>query len=174
MPENLNGPLAATAPGAAPPAPISRQTYVNWPQMACAALGFALSLYAYHVHLLILAGEKTGCAITETISCDQVIGSKYGVVFGIPLGIYGAAFFGVMAIMAISSTGNTRAAALQRLLLALAGGAGSVVLEFIMWALLHHACPVCMSIHLVCFVNLGLAVVGYGRVLRAEGRVHAL
>lgn len=143
------------------PAGPRDRSFVAWPQLVCAALGFGLSVYAFHIHQLVLAGENTGCGITATLSCDAVIGSRFGVVLGIPLGLYGVVFFLVMALMSFSSQGDSLPAAKQRLVLATLAVLGSLALEYIMWAILHKGCPVCMSIHALCFINFFFAWATY-------------
>ncbi len=147
----------------APLAPVSSApragVVVAWPHVALAACGLAASAWAIHVHLLIKAGEETGCGISETISCDKVIGSQYGQVFGIPLGAYGVLFWALVFITAISSRGaSMRAAALQRLLLASVGLASSVVLAYISLGVLKHFCPVCATTHVLSGINFLVAL----------------
>jgi uncharacterized membrane protein len=142
---------------------------ISWPHIACGAAGLVLSAYAWHVHQLILAGAATGCGITETISCDKVIGSKpWGAPFGVPLGVYGLAFFVLVLITAAGNGQDKRAAVLQRLAVGTLGLTTSLGLEFIMWVLLHHGCPVCMATHLVCLMNFIFAFLGWRRLKAPE------
>lgn len=141
----------------------------NWDHILLAVLGLALSGYAVHLHNLVAAGAATGCGISETISCDKVIGSKpWGAPFGIPLGMFGLAYFGVVAVTAVNNPDlgwdAYRKAALVRLGLGTAGVLSSMALEFVMWVILRHGCPVCIATHLVTLVNFLFALVHWLRL----------
>ena len=66
--------------------------------LAVALLGFAVSLYALvlHLKLKIQKGVPLSCDINEVASCSRIIGSRYGELFGVPLGAMGMAFFAIL------------------------------------------------------------------------------
>lgn len=55
-------------------------------QLAFSAIGIVLSLYLWYVH-------TTSSDIVCSTGCDKVIASEYGVMFGIPVGALGVAFY---------------------------------------------------------------------------------
>lgn len=153
----------ASDPVVSPPIADRAKTYVAWPSLICGLVATALSGYAYYIHLQVEAGKATGCSFGPSLSCDAVIGSKYGAILGIPLGVWGMVFFAIVAVTAVSTRGNTKAAAFQRLALASMSVGGSLALEGIMWGVLKVGCPVCMSIHLVALINFFFALPMYLR-----------
>ena len=132
---------------------------VFWPHIILGILGLALSFYAVHAHLQIEAGQATGCSINDTISCDDVIGSKYGKFAGIPLGYFGAVFWIIVIISGISSAQTPlKSARLQALGVATVGLITSLGLAYIAHFVLHKICPICSGTHLTALVNFVYAV----------------
>ena len=125
---------------------------IFWPHIILGLIGLALSFYAVHAHLQIEAGQATGCSINETISCDDVIGSKYGKFAGIPLGYFGAVFWIIVIISGIS-TSSLKNARLQALGVATVGLVTSIGLAYIAEFILHKICPICSGTHLTALVN---------------------
>ena len=143
----------------------SGQTHIAWPHLVLALIGIALSIYAVWAHGRIEAGQSAGCSISDSISCDAVLGSKWGKFFGIPLGYYGGVFWAIVAITAISSPGvNLKNAALQRLAVATVGLLFSLGLFYIAEFVIRKTCPICLSTHIASLVNFIFAVVGWRRV----------
>ncbi len=161
------------------PAPITRDDVpsvspakpgagVAWPHVVLSVLGIGAGLYAVHLHALVMAGRATGCGISETISCDKVLGSSYGDFLGIPLGYYGALFWALMLVSSISgATTSPLAAAWQRLGLASVGLATSLVLAWVSLGVLRHFCPVCATTHMLSGINFLFAAWGVWRMRRS-------
>ncbi len=149
-----------------PPPPIPR---VSLPHCLLGFIGAGISLYTVKLHNLAKAGLDTGCGISASISCDTVLGHpKYGAILGIPLGFFGAFFFGLVVITAIS-TGpgfRPRAVALQRLLVATVGLLTSLALEYVMWAIIKKGCLYCMATHFITLLNFLWAVLQYRKANR--------
>lgn len=139
----------------------------SWPHMYLGALGFAISLYAFLVHRRIEAGQNSGCGFGPSFNCDDVIGSKYGVLFGIPLGVFGMAYFVVVILTAINtSRGSTPLKeATQRLFVSALGLGGAAVLAYISYIVIKAACPVCMATHATILVTF---IVSLWQFLRAR------
>ena len=134
---------------------------VAWTHVVLSVLGLAASVYAVHLHALVKAGQSTGCGITDTISCDKVIGSQYGEFFGIPLGVFGGLFWAIVLVTAISGKSvSPRSAALQRLAVGAVGIVTSVVLAYISLGVLHKFCPVCATTHVLSGINFLVALAG--------------
>jgi uncharacterized membrane protein len=154
-----------SAPLAAAQAAPARKLSIAWPQVVLAMPGVALSIYSIIVHNRIKAGVSGACGISE--SCDVVIGSKdWGEFWGIPLGYFGLAFFAVVLVTAFSTSGKPKADALQRLAVATVGTLFSLGLEYVMWVVIKAGCPVCISVHILNFLNFGFALAGWLKVRR--------
>ena len=142
---------------------------IFWPHIVLGLIGLALSFYAVHAHIQIEAGQSTGCSINETISCDDVIGSKYGMFAGIPLGYFGAVFWIIVIISGISSASSSlRSARLQALGVAAVGLVTSLGLAYIAEFVLHKICPICSGTHLTALVNFIYAVWAWFKMPRAK------
>ncbi len=137
-----------------PSAPPKRGVRIAWPHIFFALIGLALSVYAIHARLQIEAGQATGCSINDVISCDDVIGSKWGKFAGISLGWYGVAFWIVVMLTGISGAGTSvRNAKLQALAVAAVGLVCSLGLAFIAEFVLRKICPICSGTHLTALGN---------------------
>ncbi len=55
-----------------------------------AILGLLISIYLTTYHFL---GVPLACSTSGLINCNNVINSPYGYIFGIPVAVYGIAFF---------------------------------------------------------------------------------
>lgn len=142
-----------------PETPVAKGVRIFWPHIILGLIGLALSFYAVYAHVQIEAGQATGCSINDTISCDDVIGSKYGKFAGIPLGYFGAAFWTIVIISGISSaSSSSRSARLQALGVATVGLATSVALAYIAHFVLGKICPICSGTHLTALFNFIYAV----------------
>lgn len=148
----------------------SEKTQIAWPHLVLAIVGIALSIYAVWAHGRIEAGQSAGCTISESISCDAVLGSKWGKFFGIPLGYYGGLFWAIVLITAISSPGaNLKNAALQRLGVATVGLLFSVGLFYIAEFVIRKTCPICLGTHISSLVNFIFSFVSWRRIFGRSG-----
>lgn len=133
----------------------STRTRVSWPHIVLCALGFATAGYALVEHLRLKAGEQSGCGFSQTLDCAPVLLSKYAEFFGIPLGVWGLLFFGLMALTASwketphNAQNQECRARLMQLLFSSCGLATSVLLTLISYTQLHVFCPICLSTHAV-------------------------
>ncbi|PQV63018.1 putative membrane protein [Abditibacterium utsteinense] len=140
---------------------------IAWPHLVLSLIGIALSIYAVWAHGRIEAGQSAGCTISESISCDAVLGSKWGQFFGIPLGYYGGLFWAIVFVTAISSPGtNLKTAALQRLGVATIGLLFSLGLFYIAEFVIRKTCPICLSTHIASLVNFIFAVVSWRKIAK--------
>ena len=147
----------------------SAKTHVAWPHIVLAIIGLALSIYAVRAHALVEAGHASGCSISESFSCDAVIGSKWGEFAGIPLGYYGVIFWIIVAITAISGAGvSPKSAAVQRLGVATVGLLFSLglfyIAEFVIDSDKH--CPICLGTHFTSLINFIFALFGWRRAAK--------
>jgi protein-disulfide isomerase/uncharacterized membrane protein len=76
-----------------------------------AVVGTAISLLAYKTHLAVQLGVEdagAGCRLNQHFDCAAVIGSEWSVFFGIPLALWGIAFYlTVFAVTRWSAPGRT-------------------------------------------------------------------
>jgi uncharacterized membrane protein len=61
-----------------------------------AVLGFGISLYLSFAHYL---GYTVPCGITH--GCEVVLNSKYSMLFGLPLGVWGVGYFSAVIVSAL-------------------------------------------------------------------------
>lgn len=149
--------------------PAKPQTRVVWAHVVLGILGILVSIYAIWAHGRIEAGLGAGCGISETISCDDVLSSPWAKFAGIPLGYFGALFWSIVIITAISGASvSTKAAALQRLLVATAGIITSIFLFYVSEFLIRKVCPICLTTHILSLLNFGFALKGWRRELKTE------
>jgi uncharacterized membrane protein len=128
--------------------PAKRQ--ISWPHLLLGLAGLVVSAYAIHVHNIVAAGGQSACGISATINCDAVIGSKYGVLLGLPLGVWGMAYFALMMLTSVTDpTTPPRIAVLIRAMLATAGFLTVLGLAYISYIIIKITCPVCMTIHVI-------------------------
>lgn len=126
--------------------PAKRQ--LSWPHLLLGLAGLAVSAYAIQVHNVVVAGGQSACGVSATVNCDAVIGSKYGVFLGLPLGVWGMAYFALMMLTSVTDpTTPTRIAVLMRALVAAAGFVMVLGLAYISYIIIRVTCPVCMTIH---------------------------
>jgi protein-disulfide isomerase/uncharacterized membrane protein len=99
------------------------------------------------------------CSVNETVSCDTVTRSKYAVVFGVPLAIWGVFGYAVMALTAVQGL-RSRSRAQTALLATLTGFSlvVSVLLAAISHFLVHAWCLVCIGTYVV---NVAATVISF-------------
>jgi uncharacterized membrane protein/protein-disulfide isomerase len=70
--------------------------------LVCALIGFAASGAAAYVHYHMLTDPTytSACDINETVNCTKVYSSRFGSWRGIPVAIFGAAWFAFAALLA--------------------------------------------------------------------------
>lgn len=80
--------------------------------LACAALGLAASSMSSYVHynLLTQPSYTSFCDVNETVSCTQAYLSRYGSFIGVPVALFGVAFFVLVLALALLARGRTHVA----------------------------------------------------------------
>ena len=129
-------------------------------------LGMIVSLYSigHHKELKNAGVTDAACNINQTISCDAVAGSQYSELFGVPLGVFGLAFFIALITLAAITIkhekhreSNTNALAT----LSGVGGVVSIVLASISVFSIGAVCITCILVYVLCLgllVNTGFAI----------------
>src|SRR5437773_1429642 len=72
--------------------------------LVCALVGLAASIAAayVHYHLLFDPSYTSFCDVNTTVSCTQVYMSRYSTFRGIPVAIFGAIWFALAALLAVT------------------------------------------------------------------------
>jgi len=159
-PTGANASPTGSAPHSSAPSslPTATGTRIAWPHVAFSIAGIGAGLWAVHLHSLVMQGKETGCGISETISCDKVLGSNYGEPFGIPLGFLGALFWVIMLLFSFSGPKiSPLSIAWQRLGIASVGLVTSLGLAYLSLGVLRHFCPVCATTHVLSGLNFLVA-----------------
>jgi uncharacterized membrane protein/predicted DsbA family dithiol-disulfide isomerase len=125
-----------------------------------AAVGFCISAALTYLHLRAVAdpeGYKSFCNISPGVNCDAVALSKYAVVLGVPNSVYGALFYVLLGLLAVTAARSSRAQELRLAghLFILASGAllYSFYLGGISYFRLRTVCVLCSALYVV---NLAL------------------
>jgi protein-disulfide isomerase len=141
---------------------------------ALAAAGLALALVLVREHANAFAGGTSFCAINEYVNCDRVATSRYSVVLGLPVAVWGAFGYGLALLLALAglSPRRRRAGWPAGLLLLVASicAAAGVVLAGISHLAIGALCLLCSASWLVSF---GLLVAAW-RACRPAGAAAAL
>jgi protein-disulfide isomerase/uncharacterized membrane protein len=121
-------------------------------------IGLALSgeLVRLHFQAASNPAYHSYCSVNETVSCDAVTRSKYAVVFGVPLAIWGV--YGYTAMILIAALGLRWRSRVPGALLATLSGFALVVtvlLAAVCHFLIHAWCLVCIGTYVV---NVAAAV----------------
>jgi len=78
----------------------ARSPAALWTALALGLVGVAIALVLVRLHQQAHAGIASFCAISETFNCDRVATSRYSVVLGLPVAVWGALGYGLAAALA--------------------------------------------------------------------------
>ena len=154
----------------------STRTRVSWPHIALALTGIGTSLWALVAHFRIKAGGDSGCGVSETFNCDAVLSSKYAQIAGVPLGVWGIAFFVFVLLLstwkenAETAQRDRRNARLMQLMISAAGFGGSIILLYISKVVIGEWCKICLSTHAVTTSLFLLSLWNFWKLRRSENR----
>jgi uncharacterized membrane protein len=128
-------------------------------------LGLGLSAYLTYMHFANPKG--LACPVSTHIDCTKVVTSSWSVIFGIPVPVYGLAFFVGMVLLNSPQGWRLTSPLVVRLRLASAVvGIGMVLwLVFVEIFKLDTICLWCTSVHLITmilFVSVALVTVNSG------------
>jgi uncharacterized membrane protein/predicted DsbA family dithiol-disulfide isomerase len=128
-----------------------------------AALGVYFSYLALETHASSFFGDKGSaiCNISALLNCQGAIASKWSIMWGRPIAIYGLVFYGLISIFSIifysfSRQDNTKFWSAQ-LTLGFFASLYSLFLLYVSIFEIKSICPVCFATYLVNFSILGLA-----------------
>ncbi len=131
-------------------APVKRGPFywsVRYTLVVLALLGFLSALYLTLVHY---RGGIPRCYVVQ--GCDIVQTSKYSAIVGVPIALFGAAYFTVMFYLGIGlMAGPTRKLVLAYRLLSYAGALAAIPLFLLQAAVLRAFCTYCLVTEVVLF-----------------------
>ena len=125
----------------APAAPL-------WAALALSLCGLALAVVLARLHQQAHAGVASFCAINETINCDRVATSRFSVVLGLPVAVWGALGYGLAAALAGSALARRGRSSWPRGLLFLVAAAAllaAVALALVSKLLIGAWCLLCVA-----------------------------
>ena len=122
-------------------------------------LGVACSAYAlvHYYHVKLEQGGSFACNINQTFNCDTVALSAYSELFGVPMGVYGAAYFVALLVLlgiGISTHKGARDHLLAYVVMNVLGVLVSLVLASISHFVLRTWCLSCLGVYAVCLLQL--------------------
>ena len=119
-----------------------------------AALGLAASVASLYVHYQILADPSyvSFCDVSETVSCESVMTSQYGKVFGIPVAVGGALWSALVLMLGVMGMNPPRSEKAGRVagyifVLSTIGLAGVLYLGYASFFILRQMCPLCLAMY---------------------------
>ncbi|HVT46861.1 MAG TPA: vitamin K epoxide reductase family protein [Vicinamibacterales bacterium] len=136
---------------------------VRWLILACAVVGLGFAGAAAWVHYRLLTDPTyvSPCDVNATFSCSEAYLSRYGSVAGIPVALGGVLWFGVVALLAAfartSDEGHAPSVAAGYIFGASLVGLVSIAyFAYASFAILHHACLLCMGTYVSVLAIFGL------------------
>lgn len=140
-------------------------SWLVWLAMVCAFVGFLDATYLTASHL---AGKVPTCTISG--DCAQVLTSSYSKVAGVPLALFGMAYYAAAVLLGIAYIDRLSPKTLAFMLyLSFAGMAGSGFLVYLQLGVLHSVCAYCMISALCC---LGYTCALIWALLLSPGRAN--
>ena len=129
-----------------------------------ASIAFAASVASLYVHYQMLADPSytSFCDISETVSCEAVMTSQYGSVYGVPVAAGGAVWSGLVLLLGVMGMAPHRAGATGKpsprseeagrvagyiFVLATVGLAGVLYLGYASFFILRQMCPLCVAMY---------------------------
>ena len=122
--------------------------------LALAAVALAASVASLYVHYQLLRDPSytSFCEVSETVSCEAVLTSSYGSVFGIPVAAGGAIWSLLVLLLALRgmdgrTSDTTAAVAGYIFVLATLGLAAVLYLGYASFFIIQKACPLCLTMY---------------------------
>ena len=119
---------------------------------AILALGASVAALYVHYQLTVNPNYTSFCDISATVSCEQVLESSYGRVFGVPVAAGGAIWAGLVLLLSFygmrqpESEDATRAAGYV-FVLSTIGLAAVFYFAYTSFVVLKQACPLCLTMY---------------------------
>jgi len=134
---------------------------MKWLILVLSVLGLADSWYLADS---ALTGTPLVCGIDNIDGCNVVAQSVYSHLFGIPLGVYGIGFYGVLILVAAFAIGRSVAwTRVWLLVLGVVGIIASIIFEAIQVFLIKAICIYCLGSAVLCLAIFAIALVLWRR-----------
>ncbi|MGB5747564.1 MAG: vitamin K epoxide reductase family protein [Desulfobacterales bacterium] len=141
-----------------------RGAWRGWFVITAALAGLGVCLYLYSFHIALLMGEiKSGllCGTDSGLGCNLVSASPYSSLLGLPLALWGAIFYGTLALLGVGSLIFRRDCGQAFLrwafFLAVLGLAFDLYLAHIMIFRIRAVCWLCIATYIINFaIIIGL------------------
>jgi uncharacterized membrane protein len=134
--------------------PTSMKAYVRPALIVLALVAFGASVAALYVHykLLTTPNYTSFCDINATVSCEQVLESAYGRVFGVPVAAGGAIWSALVLLLGVFGLRQPTSETASRVasyifVLATLGLAAVFYFAYASFFILRQACPLCMTMY---------------------------
>lgn len=130
-------------------------------------LGLGVSIYLTYSHYTAGAKGVNSCPFGGgtggTIDCQAVLTSGWSTILGLPVALYGAAFFVFMVAINLPAMWRAQSLLVARLRLAAACAGMAMVVYLVAVELLavRHICIWCTSVHFLQFVLFMLVITGW-------------
>jgi uncharacterized membrane protein/protein-disulfide isomerase len=118
------------------------------------ALGLIASTYGMYVHYRLQSDPTyvSACEVNESVSCQQVLSSEYGSMFGVPVAAGGAIWSLLAFMLAAVGLKNPKSETASRVsgylfILATIGLASVFYFAYISFFVLKTACPICLTMY---------------------------
>lgn len=124
-----------------------------WPLVGLFFCAYSL-MHFYSVKLA--HGDSFACNINQTFNCDTVALSAWSELFGVPLGVYGAAYFiSLWVLLAVGVSGHkgARDHLLAYVVMNVLGVLVSLGLAAVSHFIVHTWCLSCMGVYAVCLLQ---------------------
>jgi uncharacterized membrane protein len=145
-----------------------------------ALLGLGASIAALYVHyrLMVDPSYSSFCDISATVSCEQVLESAYGRVFGIPVAAGGAIWAGLLLLLSVYGMRKPASDTAQRaagyvFVLATIGLAAVFYFAYTSFFVLRQACPLCLTMYVSVVAIFLLSAAAAGSLNGLPGRLAA-
>ena len=119
-------------------------------------IGVLLSVYSVYEYIVIASGldaSSSLCKLSAEFDCEAAVRSPWSTFLGLPLGLYGAAFYLFIIGFALASSDETTIGRARSAGVILVFGVLSVCMSAVLFLVLKLSvkvyCPVCLSIYLV-------------------------
>jgi uncharacterized membrane protein/protein-disulfide isomerase len=141
-------------------------------------LGLGASIAALYVHyrLVMDPAYSSFCDVNATVSCEQVLESSYGRIFGIPVAAGGAIWSGLVLLlswygMRQPASETARRSAGYVFVLATVGLAAVFYFAYASFFVLRQACPLCMTMYVSVVAIFLLSAAAAGSLRDLPGRL---
>ena len=116
----------------------------NWIPISSLVLGFLGFLDSIYLTISHYSGSSVVCSVVH--GCNEVLGSEYAVIFGIPLAVTGVVFYSLVIILSVAFLDERNSLFLKLLVgLTSAGFLASLWFVYLQAFVIHAFCLYCLG-----------------------------